>query len=584
MWNLDKNPQDLIAKIKQLEEELRKVKSCKRYWLVWEEKPEVFEEKAKDALPILKEDKTLRIEDSEQKSNNIIIEWDNFHSLSVLNYTHKWKIDVIYIDPPYNTWSSDWVYNNNYVDKEDTYRHSKWLSFMNKRLKLAKELLSIDWFLILTIDHYELFNIWALLDEILWEENRLWIVTVVIKPEWRQFSKFFSVSNEYMLVYAKNINFAKFNEVILDETKKKEFNFKDELGLFKYRSYINYNPVSVSWRYVKPKFWYPIYINSKNWKISLEKENKDFLEILPIQNWEEKTWQTVKETTKKRILNNELWFIKNKKWEYEICLKVRENQRYLTHWVDKKYNSNTNWTKIVNEIIWEWKFNFPKSLYAVKDILKITSKSNSTILDFFAWSWTTGHAVMELNKEDWWNRQFILCSSRENTKEEPDKNICKDITYKRNKKVILWYTDSKWKKVEWLGGNLNYYTTEFIKVEKSIDDLRYKFINMCDDLLCVKENTFTKIPLSPSPDRRELGWGLIKLFKKQNKFTTILYDVHFFDDLKEILKDLDWEISVYIFSLSNDIFEEELVELNKNITLQNIPDPILETYKKIFNF
>ena len=238
----------------------------------------------------------------------------------------------------------------------------------------------------------------------------------------------------------------------------------------------------------------------------------------------------------------------------------------------------------LNNIIESSYFSYPKPVSLIKYLLSLYFNftddiypKNSIILDFFAWSWTTGHAVMELNKEDWWNRQFILCSSRENTKEEPDKNICKDITYERNKRVILWYTDSKWKKIEWLGGNLNYYTTEFIKVEKSIDDLRYKFINMCDDLLCVKENTFTKVEL-------EKNIPEIKLLKKQNKFTAILYDVHFFDDLKDILKNINWEISVYIFSLSNDIFEEELIELNKNITLQNIPDPILETYKKIFNF
>ena len=480
---LNQNPQDLIVKIKQLEEELRKVKSCKRYWLVWEEKPEIFEQKAKDALPILKEDKSLRIEDSEQKPNNIIIEWDNFHSLSVLNYTHKWKIDVIYIDPPYNTGNKDFIYNDHYVDKEDTYRHSKWLSFMNKRLKLAKELLSDEWSIFISIDDNEIAQLKLLCDSIFWENNLLKIlVWESWKPFWYKATKTtWPRIHEYILHYAKNIE----------------------------------------------KVWY----------------NPTYTEILS-SKWEPiLTWSLIKVETDK------IYSMDFIQWSKESVVK---------YWIPS-FGSGQKPIKLIQKFIKAW------------------WDKNSIILDFFAWSWTTGHATMELNKEDWWNRQFILCSSRENTKEEPDKNICKDITYERNKRVILWYTDSKWKKIEWLGGNLNYYTTEFIKVEKSIDDLRYKFINMCDDLLCVKENTFTKVDL-------ERNIPEIKLLKKENKFTAILYDVHFFDDLKDILKNINWEISVYIFSLSNDIFEEELIELNKNITLQNIPDPILETYKKIFNF
>ncbi len=166
-----KNPEELLQKIKQLESELKKVKSCKRYWLVWEDKPEIFEEKAKNALPILQEDKNLRIEEDENKPNNIIIEWDNFHSLSTLSYTHKGKIDIIYIDPPYNTWNKDFIYNDSFIDVEDSYRHSKWLSFMSKRLKLAKELLSEEWVILLSIDDNELYNLKLLCDEIFWPNN-----------------------------------------------------------------------------------------------------------------------------------------------------------------------------------------------------------------------------------------------------------------------------------------------------------------------------------------------------------------------------------------------------------------------------
>ena len=113
----------------------------KKFGLVWENKPENVAEQCKTNLPLLKEVKTKAIITDKSKPTNIIIEGDNYHSLSVLNYTHNKKIDVIYIDPPYNSGKEDWKYNNNYVDEEDSYRHSKWLFFMSKRLILAKKLL-----------------------------------------------------------------------------------------------------------------------------------------------------------------------------------------------------------------------------------------------------------------------------------------------------------------------------------------------------------------------------------------------------------------------------------------------------------
>ena len=132
-----KNKAALLEKITKLEKEIEKLKSRKKYGLVWEEKPEKFDEDSKNTLPILKEKggKFKDVVSDPSDDFNILIEGDNYHSLSVLNYTHRGKIDVIYIDPPYNTGSTEWKYNNNYVDKDDTFKHSKWLSFMKKRLK-----------------------------------------------------------------------------------------------------------------------------------------------------------------------------------------------------------------------------------------------------------------------------------------------------------------------------------------------------------------------------------------------------------------------------------------------------------------
>ncbi|MEA3304501.1 MAG: DNA methyltransferase, partial [Patescibacteria group bacterium] len=211
-------------------------------------------------------------------------------------------------------------------------------------------------------------------------------------------------------------------------------------------------------------------------------------------------------------------------------------------------------------------------------LLLLASSHNSIILDFFAGSGTTGHAVMELNKEDGGNRKFILCSNQESTPEAPEKNICRDITYERNKRVIEGYTDSKGKEVEGLGGNLNYYTTEFIKTEKSTDDLRMKFIHRCDEILCIKEDTFKKVALKT--DIKSLH-----LYERTDTYTAILYDVLDFESLKKLLGVLNKPVSVYVFSLAeNEIFYKEIEDIDRDIQIRTIPSEILQVYKKIFNF
>jgi len=187
---------------------VEKLESRKKYGLVWDEErtKEQFEKESKNALPVLKEVKGKEIITDPDKPINILIEGDNYHTLSVLNYTHQNKIDLIYIDPPYNTGNRTWKYNNCYVDKEDSYRHSKWLSFMKKRLRLAKNLIKDDGVIVVTIDDYEIFQLGMLMDEIFGEENRLANVVVLNKKSGRTTDAFFATCHEYYLFYAKNIS------------------------------------------------------------------------------------------------------------------------------------------------------------------------------------------------------------------------------------------------------------------------------------------------------------------------------------------------------------------------------------------
>ena len=157
-----------------------KLESRKKYGLIWDEErtKEQFEKESENALPVLKEVKSKKIKTDPSKPVNILIEGDNYHALSVLNYTHQGKIDVIYIDPPYNTGNKDFVYNDIYVDQQDTYRHSKWIAFMEKRLRLAKKLLSNEGSLFVSIDDNEYPRLIMLLEEIYGEDN---IKTICVK-------------------------------------------------------------------------------------------------------------------------------------------------------------------------------------------------------------------------------------------------------------------------------------------------------------------------------------------------------------------------------------------------------------------
>ncbi|MCX8179110.1 MAG: site-specific DNA-methyltransferase, partial [Candidatus Aenigmarchaeota archaeon] len=149
----------------ELIEEIKRLKKRKKYGLIWEDKPEEVVELCKKKLPVLKEVKSKEIITDKNKPVNLLIEGDNYHALSVLNYTHAGKIDVIYIDPPYNTGNKDFIFNDHYVDKEDAYRHSKWLSFMERRLKLAKNLLKDTGVIFISIDDNEVAQLKILMDD-----------------------------------------------------------------------------------------------------------------------------------------------------------------------------------------------------------------------------------------------------------------------------------------------------------------------------------------------------------------------------------------------------------------------------------
>jgi len=216
-------------------------------------------------------------------------------------------------------------------------------------------------------------------------------------------------------------------------------------------------------------------------------------------------------------------------------------------------------------------FDGQKPTSLIKTLLKISSDKYSIILDFFAGSGTTGQAVLELNKEESGDRKFILCTNNEN-------NICERKTFERIKKVIRGSANQNKNYVAGLGGNIKYLKTDFIKLEKSADSLKQKMVNASTEILCLKENTFSMVSDSYKKNR-------IKIFQNSDKYTAILFDLFYLDNFIEELKKLkDKPVAIYVFSYTKEFSKEEFRDLDIKFTIEPIPEKILETYKKIFNF
>lgn len=547
---------ELTNKIKELEFQLQKAKDNAGYGLKREEKPEIFEERAQNALPVLKEKNELFI-DNQSDLDHLIIEWDNYHSLSSLSYTHKGKIDLIYIDPPYNTGNKDFVYNDNYVDSEDNYRHSKWLSFMNKRLRLAKDLLSDEGVIFISIDDNEQANLKLLCDQIFGEsfvETNIW--SLIDKSE-STFEKTAGNTtrkeHEYIITCRKHwwIKFKKYHENLFYENSNFSNPDNDSRGE-RFSGNIS-------------RTWIKTTTGSKYYTIETP-SGKQYTRNRTLS----------KEEYQEALFNNRIYFPKDWDWVPRYKIFATDTKETIQSSIFSDLKTSISGKNTLKDLFGSLIFTYPKPVDLIKRLLQLVTTQSAIILDFFAGSGTTGHAVLELNKQDWGSRQFILCSNAEATDAEPEKNICRNITYERVKRVMQGYTNAKGDVIQWLwGGNLRYYTTEFIKKEKAADDLRQKFIYLCDELLCIKEDTFTVLNSDYCSDQ-------LRCYYKKDHYTVILYDVWQMDKLQQLIAGLNGQISLYLFSLSKDAYEEELLVFRDKVKIENVPDDILETYHKIF--
>lgn len=644
------NKQALIQKIKSITdlsseekaELISLVNNTKKYGLVWEEKFEQIEEELKTKLPVLREVKERFIQgqpkpreeegddlfnQSEDSSsefdksdfpNHILIEGDNLHALTALSFTHKGAIDVIYIDPPYNTGNKDFVYNDKFVDKDDEYRHSKWVSFMSRRLKVAKLLIKDSGVLVISIGYHEVSNLVLLCSEIF---NDRQVVAVTVQTSGGKPSGGFNFLHEY-LVYvtpedftSNPLSFAGGNErspfegltlSTFDKTQRpnqfypifldaqtgyfrgvgpslaervKSGTYAGELGDFQHdfseapKGTVAVWPITSKgktcvWRLISTRLqddWQDGYIKvSKN--KSKVNPNKFSLQYLP-------------EGVIEKVKNGEL-SIEGTEPGYPTLI-FGQNETVggdiPSIWLEKDFFT-TKGTSLFKDILPKSKFSYPKPIGLISEAIRSCSDEAGIILDFFAGSGTTLHATMQLNAEDGGKRQCILVTNNEN-------NICEEVTYERNKRAIQGYATTKGEQVPGLTeNNLRYYQCDYVPSERT-EVNRRKLTGAGTELLMIKEDCYEDVT-----EQHRLNPRHCRLFTNcRGKYLAVLYHSRQPEAVNEAmsaaiaaLPDLSGKVRLYGFSPEIEVLLEDFFEVRDRITAVPLPDAIYNAYRATF--
>ena len=568
------NKAELISKVRQLDCLTNEEKSAllellnekKMYGLVWENHEEAVEEQLREQLPVFREVPERRIlSDDADAPNHIIIEAENLHALVALTYTHAGKIDVMYLDPPYNTGNKDFIYNDSYVDSEDSYRHSKWLSFMEKRLKIAKTLLSDKGVIFISIDDNEQANLKLLCDEVLGQENFVALIPWRKRTAKSDVPHGLSQDYEWILCYAKT----DFLAGVEKETRK---------------------------YYETPDF------PNKPWRVhdltkqtSAEERPNSFFTIINPKTKEEypanpnRTWAITQETFLEYYNANRIVF----PGDYDFLRISKPALRYWKADDEKKAGElfgftsvSTNLpsevgmtqdgTKDIDAVFGSKVFGFPKPLSLIKYLLQVATPraKNVIVLDFFAGSGTTFHATMKLNAEDGGCRQCILVTNNEN-------GICENVTYERNKRVIQGYTTPKGEQVEGLTkNNLRYYKADFISREPSSKNKR-ELVKAATDLLCIKENLYEEVKMTCNG--KTLRKDYARRFADGDKEMIIIYEPAVIKYIMEELKTWGQKefIKIYVFSEGRYAYDDDFKDVIEKVTLCALPDAIYQAYRRV---
>lgn len=577
--------------------EMETVLTEKKYGLVFEEHNEEVDEMLIDNIPIFSENIDKKICMDENLPYNFLIEGDNLQALYLLKKTHKGKVDCIYIDPPYNTGAKNWKYNNDYVDSKDVYRHSKWLSMMDKRLKIAKDLLTKDGVLICAIDENELATLKLLLEDIFDISYQVDVITIIQNPRGIQGDNF-SYTNEYALfVYKKHCKVIGNREI---EEEDVDWRGLRDNGSESLRTDAKncFYPIIVKDDKIIGfgDVIYDLEVHPKQVEYNKE-ENSYYVYPVDIQGIERK-WRYARQSVENIKDNLRAKKVNNDRYEIELG---KNYGSYRTVWTDKKYDANEYGTQLINSMVPNNDFNFPKSLWNVYECLYATTKQkeNAIILDFFAGSGTTGHAVEMLNKLCGGNRKYILVTNNaigekkdkefknefgepkdypeEYLKYEKKYGICSSITYPRLVAVAKGYTHSKdVKEILYEKKFNNQFFNKFESEKEKIQSITLENESKYDVIKNVYEDNSIKV----------LG-----INKRREKIEGISHNLKYFICDKTPRRPEDYLLSnILLLHIKEMIELENAIEIDgeKNVIILNKDDYkkyILDsnTYKKIEN-